>query len=304
MIYSFEPKQDLHGYAEPWAPGAGKNLFPNGESATSNGVTFTVNDDGSVTVSGKATGGVAFFRIGQTDPVSLPAGTYYASGIGTSQKVTMAVYKQVGGSDTSILSGEGSFTLEEETAIWLRFRVGENDTASGTLYPMIEAGSAKTSYEPYSNICPLEGYECIPDDPVYVVYAGYVDSQTGLLYMRPYYNEYDGEELVGPWMSSLDAYEEGETPTSGAQVVDLGGDLETYELSRFMLQTLLRSLGIVQNFGSRTLMLNSLIDQATGRVREDDDLLDGLRIHIIGDVLPGDLIIKPGKPVKFTKEDL
>lgn len=39
----------------------------------------------------------------------------------------------------------------------------------------------------------------------------------------PAYESYNGETLVGPWLSSLDEYQEGATPTMGAQVVDLGG---------------------------------------------------------------------------------
>ena len=37
-----------------------------------------------------------------------------------------------------------------------------------------------------------------------------------------YYAEYDGETLVGPWLSNKDEYSADGTPTNGARVVDLG----------------------------------------------------------------------------------
>ena len=40
----------------------------------------------------------------------------------------------------------------------------------------------------------------------------------------PYYASYAGEALAGPWVSSMDVYSAGVTPTTGAQVVDLGGE--------------------------------------------------------------------------------
>lgn len=55
------------------------------------------------------------------------------------------------------------------------------------------------------------------------VYAGTVDVVTGALKSRPYYPSYNGETLAGPWVSSMDEYAPGATPTIGAQVVDLGG---------------------------------------------------------------------------------
>ena len=55
------------------------------------------------------------------------------------------------------------------------------------------------------------------------VYGGELDVVTGEGAECPYYASYNGETLVGPWMSSMDKYEAGTTPTIGAQVVDMGG---------------------------------------------------------------------------------
>lgn len=71
------------------------------------------------------------------------------------------------------------------------------------------------------------------------VYGGTLDVLTGVLTARPYYASYNGETLVGPWVSSMDKYVAGTTPTTGAQVVDLGGTPTTVQLTPAQVSTLL-----------------------------------------------------------------
>ena len=143
------------------------------------------------------------------------------------------------------------------------------------------------------------------------MYAGFVNANTRELYLRPVYDEYAGEELVGPWMSSLELYDEDTTPTEGAFVIDFGGELTSFEITPFMLQTLLDSLGIRQHFTDGAGLLNSLMDQAQGRVRSEEELLHlsrPLKVIAIGDQLPVGLTFKPiskdvlpGLPGKFIR---
>lgn len=70
------------------------------------------------------------------------------------------------------------------------------------------------------------------------VYGAELDAITGLLTVRPYYASYNGETLVGPWISSMDVYAAGTTPTTGAQVVDWGGIADTYQLTPQQVSTL------------------------------------------------------------------
>lgn len=70
------------------------------------------------------------------------------------------------------------------------------------------------------------------------VFAGTLDVITGVLKVRPYYSSYNGETLVGPWVSSMDVYSDGATPTTGAQVVDLGGAETEYALTPTEISTL------------------------------------------------------------------
>ena len=53
-----------------------------------------------------------------------------------------------------------------------------------------------------------------------------IDFTEGKIYPAKRYQSYNGETLVGPWLSSMDEYSEGATPTTGADVIDYG-DFET-----------------------------------------------------------------------------
>ena len=83
--------------------------------------------------------------------------------------------------------------------------------------PMVFEGTA-ADYEPFGEV-----YSADWTSAAGTVYAGSYDAVSGKLKARPQYASYNGETLVGPWLSSMDVYEEGVTPTTGAQVVDLGG---------------------------------------------------------------------------------
>ena len=71
------------------------------------------------------------------------------------------------------------------------------------------------------------------------VYGGTVDLVSGVLKERPFIASYNGETLVGPWVSSMDAYDPNTTPTIGAQVVDMGGTETIYNLTPHEISALL-----------------------------------------------------------------
>lgn len=78
---------------------------------------------------------------------------------------------------------------------------------------MVEAGSSASDYEAYDG----EDYT-ISFGNTY--YGGTVDFTTGVL-TKEWENitSYAGETINEPWLSSMDVYSEGATPTTGAQVV-------------------------------------------------------------------------------------
>lgn len=54
----------------------------------------------------------------------------------------------------------------------------------------------------------------------------------------PYYASYNGETLTGEWISDRDVYTEGGTPTTGAQVLNIGGTPTTYTLDDVSISSL------------------------------------------------------------------
>lgn len=171
------------------------------------------------------------------------------SGVSSNGIVSVGWYD----SDWNYLSGSYAFDIPHtfkmhanaKCAVFV-FRAPANTTATFSNI-QIEKGSTAHDWQPYSNICPISGRTGLS---VYVsptsqqaqateyavsfgstVYAGFADPITGEVKERPQYPSYNGEVLVGPWLSSMDEYAVGVTPTTGAQVVDLGGALATASIT-------------------------------------------------------------------------
>lgn len=188
-----EAVQDLHGYTKPWVGGAGKNLLPltvaklksanggtwSGNSITKNGVTFTIltDSDGNVTgikVSGTGSAETTFyigFGSGQ-----IPVGDYYANGSANGGgSNTFDVYfwnnnqgarvKQWDGTTNSISLDSSSVNAQikipnttDSLSYAIRVKAGWN-TNGMIFYPMIRKSTeSDTSFEPYTNICPISGF--------------------------------------------------------------------------------------------------------------------------------------------------
>lgn len=156
-----DPKQDLHGYNKPWIGGANKSLLPYDALETYAGLTLTMLSDGGLRVHGtnnQTTSGVVDLGAG----VSLPAGTYRLSGNGGTgyhNRVQIRVRK----TGLNYVSGDGTFTLTEETVVKIAMYVGVPSTTEEaqvdyTFYPMVTVSTASTDFVPYANICPITGY--------------------------------------------------------------------------------------------------------------------------------------------------
>ena len=306
MIYEFAATQSYNGYDKPWPGGDGPNIFDKDTIKTSAG-NYILNDSGDQVADSNS----SYFT--EYTPVE-PATTYYKfngsinAGL---QRIYFFDADHTFISRSSVLpNAGGTFTTPEDCAFinYQYIKASVNTELWSINYPATE-----TSFYPYANVCMPEGFNIWdPTNQEFIqVYAGYVNANTRELYLRPVYREYAGEELVGPWMSSLDPYEEDTTPTEGAFVIDFGGELESFEITPFMLQTLLDSLGIRQHFTDGAGLLNKLMDQAQGRVRSEEELLHlsrPLNVIAIGDQLPAGLTFKPiskdvlpGLPGKFIR---
>lgn len=143
-----EPVQDLHGYDHPWAGGAGKNLFDKAQ---------TFIKDKYIDVNGDIQNTTYGWEI--SDYIPLKNNTnYYISG----NNVTGAsAYNALYDSDKNLvrtfgyLSGNhnGAFTTDVNE---FYIRICTQDSVINNV--QVEEGSTATSYEPYSNICPISGW--------------------------------------------------------------------------------------------------------------------------------------------------
>ena len=125
------------------------------------------------------------------------------------------------------------------------------------------------------------------------VYGGTFDVVNRKLNSYPYYSSYNGEQLVGPWVSSMDVYVEGTTPTIGAQVVDMGGTATSYDLSDAPeITTLLGENNIWANCGNITVIYGEYLTQIKNNINdldkrvkiiEDNDPLFDKLIHLPDD---------------------
>ena len=158
---NMEPIQDLHGYDHPWPAGGGKNkLEVTATSRTVSGITFTVNEDGSIKVNGTASE-LCTFNVASLDTSisgmilnGCPEGGNYGS--------LYALYIAV--NDRTVVSdiGNGATipSLSGNT-VSANILVRAGVTVSNLLFkPMIRlASESDATFTPYSNICPISGLD-------------------------------------------------------------------------------------------------------------------------------------------------
>ena len=177
LTVTMNPIQDLHGYPNPWAGGAGKNKLPltvdsikslnsggwTGNKKTINNVDFTIltDDDGNVTginVKGTASGAISFAlsdNSSKTFDVNLKMNGVPSGLSGISLRLTHSDGQVIAGSgeDTTITAG----TYSNATFV-IYILSGTALTAGVDVKPMIRLSTVTdATFEPYSNICPISG---------------------------------------------------------------------------------------------------------------------------------------------------
>ena len=196
---------------------AGKNLLHStAVTKTMNGITFTVNDDGSITLDGTAT---TAFQFVLNSALTMPKGKYILSGC------------PAGGSDTTYDLRYGTkgeyrdfgdgvqFELEDTSTAVAGIMIRSGAEFSGlTFYPMIRLETESDGYVPYAGqILEIATPNGLPGIPVtsggnytdasgqqhLAHIAGYErDGQIGELKTTGYIESYAGEEISGAYISS------------------------------------------------------------------------------------------------------
>ena len=168
----------------------GKNLIGGFAGKTQNGLTFTINADGSVSVNGTSTA--------QTElsaPIYLPAGNYYLSGCpagGTSSNVSggYAQYCYINGSAYKFDAGSGiHLNIAYAQEIYVNIVIRGGTTINKTFYPQIETGYVKTDYEPYTG-------DTYSADFGQTVYGGTLDWNTGVMTVDRVIKDLTGTESI------------------------------------------------------------------------------------------------------------
>ena len=132
-----------------------KNLLENTASSTTlNGITYTVNNDGSVTVNGTATSNIQIIISGK---LYLPNGDYILSGCpegGSEASYFLEVYSTTLGVFLYDVGQGINFSINRNESYYVRIRVKSGCTVENlTFYPMIrKADITDDTYEPFSGL--------------------------------------------------------------------------------------------------------------------------------------------------------
>lgn len=195
LTCQIEPVQDLNGisgHEGMTIKRTGKNLIPypyyRPDTRTHNGITYTVNADGSVTANGTATATSLYEFRHRNDTgnsaLTLIPGTYTIGGCpsgGSASTYQITVNRTQNGASTLVARdfGEGAtFTLAEDTTLGVYIQIPTGTTVNNlTFYPQVEVGASKTAYEQYQG----DAYNVSWQTEAGEVYGGTLDVTTGLL---------------------------------------------------------------------------------------------------------------------------
>ena len=135
----------------------GRNLIPfpySDSTKTENGVTFTVNDDGSVTANGTATSQVSFYFVSSSNPIlAFPIGTVLSLAGCPSGGNPRTFFLNLLSTDYTegiTETGNGGTLTTTKKSYYLYFRMEQGVTlTNAVIRPMLNYGSSALPYEPY-----------------------------------------------------------------------------------------------------------------------------------------------------------
>lgn len=217
----------------------GKNLIPTNAftGVTKQGLTYTVNTDGTVSVSGTATASSYIaFQTNFSEDVIIN-GVPEINGVAVTG-TSIQVYSDVSGIGGYIRSNDISMVIPTNRTIVIRLRVDSGTIVENALFKPMARISTDTDYsfEPYKG----NAYSVNWETDAGTVYGGSLDVVSGKLIVdRGYIASYNGETLPSTWISDRDVYAAGTTPTTGAQVVYKLAEPIEYQLTPQEIKTLL-----------------------------------------------------------------
>lgn len=126
----------------------GKNLLNiTSTGGTNNGITYTINDDKSVTLNGATTDAVSQLIL---NIMTIPNGTYCLNGTNTAN-VYMRIWSETQQKEIYKSVNSGSFEITNNDVCQIQIYIHKGVTCNNVIiYPQLELGSTATSYEPYT----------------------------------------------------------------------------------------------------------------------------------------------------------
>lgn len=180
------------GHSEVKLNQGGKNLlaYPYVDTTkTVDGMTFTDNGDGSITLNGTSTSPYLSYTLHlATFADALKDGVTYRLSTGTDDTNIAIVCYYKNESGASVWASNDMTWKKEYTLLQVYLQVTEVATYTNmVLYPQIEIGTTATAYEPYKG-------ETFTMDLGQEVYGGSLNWNTGVLTIDWVYEELDGVE--------------------------------------------------------------------------------------------------------------
>lgn len=126
----------------------GKNLLNiTSTGGTNNGITYTINDDKSVTLNGATTDAVSQLIL---NIMTIPNGTYCLNGTNTAN-VFMRIWSETQQKEIYKSVNSASFEITNNDVCQIQIYIHRGVTCNNVIiYPQLELGSTATSYEPYT----------------------------------------------------------------------------------------------------------------------------------------------------------
>ena len=160
-IINLEPVQS--GSGDPYPAGGGKNKFrTTANNETIGGITYSVNDDGSVSVSGTRSSALSK-TIGRAE-VNSSMGSVTVSGLSDSVNMICSYIRLYDANNTQLVQYTSFRTIDlsnypdvDHITVSVKGDA-DNHTVSGKVTIQIELGSTATSWSPYSNVRPISGH--------------------------------------------------------------------------------------------------------------------------------------------------
>lgn len=151
---TMQPIQDLHGYANPWPGGGGKNKcvpdLANGQIGSNGGYTSNTS---------RLTNAVRVDNA-YVSNTYLSAGTYTLSVDGLTQCTVLTKDASANIIDNFATAWHNlpyTFTMTAAGYVFFTVRKSSGDLNPADYKAQIESGSTATAWTPYSNICPITG---------------------------------------------------------------------------------------------------------------------------------------------------